>query len=1763
MFWHCLKLLLLHLYSTPIFALHFDGPLTAELPPIVPSALLAVDEALPHANTSIGVAPLSHLLTPRDLVIRADGSGQSTSAASSGDFTCGPNKPCGNGACCGESGWCGYSPTYCGTGCQSNCDAKAECGHEFGFCGTTTEFCAAGCQSNCEQPKPSGPKGNVQQKIIAYWESWNENKPCEHMSADEIPVNDISHLIYAFGFVNPGDFDIVNMPDVRPETFREVSFLKNKNPDLRIQVALGGWTHNDPGKWQKVFSDMVSAQANRSKFITNLLGFLAQYGFDGVDFDWEYPGAPDRGGTPEDGVNYTQLLKELRAAIRSSGRDYIVTYTAPTSYWYLRHFDVSGMNQYVDWINLMSYDLHGIWDADNPIGNQILAHTNLTEIDLALDLFWRNNIPPEDIVLGIGFYGRSFKLADKNCWKPGCKFESSDGGGEPGECTGTSGFLSYSEVMNILASRNAKSTYDKDAQVKYLTYGQNSWISYDDAETFQKKIDFANDRGLSGLMIWAIDLDDDRHSALSALTGQEVEDPLALPISSLPTVGHSTDDASQCRVTDCGGFCNQGETPVGRVKSLFGDHKKACKESRDARYVCCPAWTSLDADDCYWDAGGGAVQTDCSGKCQAGDIKLFGDSWGWKGDLVTGEYDYVCARGGKAFCCAAGNKQRFLDICTWSDCDKSCPSDKQNVLTFDTGGPRSNPRCDAEGSIGPKRNEMYDATKGAPGFRKLCCPKPDSFKNCQWKGAKVCSEQCDNGQITLDLDPRGPGEKTCDNGREQVFCCDAPGRKDQPFLPVDLDKLFPPEYLPPADALPQFELVGFNGRATIGDANPGETGVAFFLIAGSDTAVSSMRKRGDSGVVFLDCPADALDAPLDRIHTARVICLDADIDDCFKVQENGVEGTVVHMPNQCGNGSFSRAVSLIPSENQSIPVELARNNPTSAVYDFSFDYNMPLVRRDAGRFSIRMDYSNVKGYWDAVVDSPGVQKRDLDDLVKRFYSGNKMDWVNKFNDLRIGDSGTLSDIGTSKLEHLVYFEQEMCTVNDKQRGQGIAAAIQGELNAGFFYGFSMIATWDPASTVKVHQSAGFLHPVGTTSAAHTVSGIGTLDTSKKLNGASLRKSTGQQAIGGHGLYHGWASVTPYKEESVTLKSEGQNGPAVAFNGYMEAKIEADWGDNINVHFPGVTSGVRAKDLVFQRNSKLTPLGSGGQISGRVTIGSSIKLGIKTSMFFSRPYSFAVDGELPDLSVTQNVAPSFNFQGDDNSICLDTKVYQHNDAALVHAGYVGWGDDYDRAYLQQSFGFPSDECWNSNTRRSEDVLPEETMTEPAPTDEPGPVVRLSAETLPADGSDRTADELPKAGRTKKKRQNNSVPGDFSGYEGMPDLRDLLDRDSMNGLTPEINCMPCAPCGLSIDVRDCCECAWLPPDEDAIFGIIGSSPFRKRSAAEELHELFERARSIGTGRKPINFFNDWQTETELYPQYPNYYMIPQNDADWDGSRYGAVKKYFHNTTALCTSFDISQATTADVMYPYPHTGYRGFSYARGVGYHQMYQTEHVFEGQTLARFFNSWLLGKSVGDPRRRDESWIEQNIFTQTINTWGNQPLVNALADELGSVDHLDRLTVFMSKPNLMKGIFGGGVSISPAKFRSYQAGPDQLYAARQVGMIFTYLNLDTVWESFCDTYNGMLDLFGKFDQWYNVPGDTSHLADEWPKFIRAELDRVVKTARSDLKMMDQQRGAAGALYATRWLAVMNVALGEIQKIKLERTDKCRNLPASTAGRYTG
>jgi len=71
----------------------------------------------------------------------------------------------------------------------------------------------------------------------------------------------------------------------------------------------------------------------------------------------------------------------MRAAFQAAGHNYGITLTLPSSFWhviifsitlytclltyyrYMQHFDIVALEKEVDWLNMMTYDLHGTWDA--------------------------------------------------------------------------------------------------------------------------------------------------------------------------------------------------------------------------------------------------------------------------------------------------------------------------------------------------------------------------------------------------------------------------------------------------------------------------------------------------------------------------------------------------------------------------------------------------------------------------------------------------------------------------------------------------------------------------------------------------------------------------------------------------------------------------------------------------------------------------------------------------------------------------------------------------------------------------------------------------------------------------------------------------------------------------------------------------------------------------------------------------------------------------------------------------------------------------------------------------------------------------------------------------------------------------------------------------------------------------------------------------------------------------------------------------------
>ncbi|RYP81113.1 hypothetical protein DL770_005976 [Monosporascus sp. CRB-9-2] len=609
-------------------------------------------------------------------------------------YTCGPGRPCSNGACCGPSGNCGYAPAYCGTGCLSNCDAKAPCGQyaanpgqtcqlnaccsEHGFCGTTEEFCKPGCQSNCIlEPQPPGgsPKNASLDKVIGYYETWSYRSKCNQKSPSDLPLKELTHLNYAFAFIKPGTFELTTMDSETTEDLWQLTVdTKKYNPNLKVYVAVGGWTFSDNDTvTQPLFSEISSTEANRQKFADGVVKFLNKYGFDGLDIDWEYPGAPDRGGKEEDTENFTLLMKTLRSTFNSSPRRLGLTFTIPSSFWYLRWFDMPGLLKYADWTNLMSYDLHGTWDRNNPIGAIAQAHTNLTEINLATQLLWRVGVKPEQVVLGYGFYGRSFELADPSCTTPGCPFS---GGARAGPCSDTSGILMYYEIQALLKQvPNLKPILDKEAAVKYVVFDKNQWISYDDADTFKLKMAWANNIGFGGSMIWAVDTDDDKFSAMSGLMGFQVShvktssgSTEALAMTS-GNVGKSLqgENGQECRA-----LLDAACKPVGDLMCFSGEimvgyDRDGCPED-EGKPICCPADTA--PKKCVWRGSGndGGIWGDCNGQCHAGEARVLSSRWGGGPEKDRESDPYNCARGSKVFCCEAGDWKTVIDGCYWTPC---------------------------------------------------------------------------------------------------------------------------------------------------------------------------------------------------------------------------------------------------------------------------------------------------------------------------------------------------------------------------------------------------------------------------------------------------------------------------------------------------------------------------------------------------------------------------------------------------------------------------------------------------------------------------------------------------------------------------------------------------------------------------------------------------------------------------------------------------------------------------------------------------------------------------------------------------------------------------------------------------------------------------------------------------------------------------------------------------------------------------------------
>ena len=130
--------------------------------------------------------------------------------------------------------------------------------------------------------------------------------------------------------------------------------LKREHRHLKLLLSIGGWSYS--GNFRA-----ISDSSKRTRFIESSIGLLKDYGFDGLDVDWEYP------ESSSDAQTYVELLRGLRHALdeyaqRVNQPRFLLTIAAPCVPDKIDKLRVSEMDEVLDLWNLMAYDFSGSWD---------------------------------------------------------------------------------------------------------------------------------------------------------------------------------------------------------------------------------------------------------------------------------------------------------------------------------------------------------------------------------------------------------------------------------------------------------------------------------------------------------------------------------------------------------------------------------------------------------------------------------------------------------------------------------------------------------------------------------------------------------------------------------------------------------------------------------------------------------------------------------------------------------------------------------------------------------------------------------------------------------------------------------------------------------------------------------------------------------------------------------------------------------------------------------------------------------------------------------------------------------------------------------------------------------------------------------------------------------------------------------------------------------------------------------------------------------
>ncbi|TDZ61460.1 Endochitinase 42 [Colletotrichum trifolii] len=271
---------------------------------------------------------------------------------------------------------------------------------------------------------------------------------------------------------------------------KQLFLQKKANRRLKVMLSIGGWTYSQNPN----FASAASTDATRKLFAKSSVAIMKDYGFDGIDVDWEYP------KTATEAANFVLLLQAVRAELdayanaHAPGYRFLLTMASPAGKPQYGVLDLKGIADAVDAVNLMAYDYAGSWDAVS--GHQANLHPSRdnprsTPFSTAAAVrdYLAAGVPAAKLVLGMPLYGRSFQRTAG----PGQPFEGVGSGSHE------AGVWDYKALpragAGVVYDARVVASYSYDAAAREL-------VSYDTPDAVRDKVRYALDNGLGGSMFW-------------------------------------------------------------------------------------------------------------------------------------------------------------------------------------------------------------------------------------------------------------------------------------------------------------------------------------------------------------------------------------------------------------------------------------------------------------------------------------------------------------------------------------------------------------------------------------------------------------------------------------------------------------------------------------------------------------------------------------------------------------------------------------------------------------------------------------------------------------------------------------------------------------------------------------------------------------------------------------------------------------------------------------------------------------------------------------------------------------------------------------------------------------------------------------------------------------------------------------------------------------------------------------------------------------